>query len=54
MLKVQAGVVADSKLRMLLKTIVAVTSPWVRIPRPPLTSRNVSRAAGRPGPDRGE
>ena len=29
-------------MAMVLKTIVAATSPWVRIPRPPLTSRNVS------------
>jgi|SRR5690348_3834261 hypothetical protein len=29
---------AGHEPRMLLKTIVAATSPWVRIPRPPLGS----------------
>jgi hypothetical protein len=29
-------------MAMVLKTIVAATSPWVRIPRPPLNCKNVS------------
>src|SRR6266436_3122820 len=29
-------------MAMVLKTIVTATSPWVRIPRPPLTCGNVS------------
>jgi hypothetical protein len=35
--------VSDSKSRMLLKTIVAATSPWVRIPRPPLPDQALHR-----------
>jgi hypothetical protein len=33
MLKAQVGAVASSESRILLKTIVTATSPWVRIPR---------------------
>jgi hypothetical protein len=36
MLNVEVGAVRESEPRMLLKTIVAATSPWVRIPRLPL------------------
>ena len=41
----QVEVAAGREPRIHLKTIVAATSPWVRIPRPPLTSANVP---GRP------
>ena len=36
MLNGQVRAVVDGEPPMLLKTIVAATSPWVRIPRPPL------------------
>jgi len=39
MLKAQGVAVPDAEPRMLLKTIVAAMSPWVRIPRPPLEPR---------------
>ncbi len=32
----QGGKAPVKKLHMILKTIVTATSPWVRIPRPPL------------------
>jgi len=38
-LKAQVARLPVKESRMLLKTIVAATSPWIRIPRPPLNLR---------------
>jgi len=45
-IRAQVRTVADSESRMLLKTIVAATSPWVRIPRPPLRPRKTGSDLG--------
>jgi len=45
-IRAQVRTVADSEPRMLLETIVAATSPWVRIPRPPLRPRKTGSDLG--------
>jgi len=43
MLDAQVGAVVDTEPGVLLKTIVAATPPWVRIPRPLLLYKQEAR-----------